>query len=103
LLTEPAAEGAVVLSGSFHGLTLSTLPRSDDELQMDDECLSIVPDSVIQDAVGSYGCGAGEVPATVPMNVTSDAPPKLRKVFSVCTTLVFVLDGDSVRVRSIGR
>jgi hypothetical protein len=103
LLSEPATEGAVVVSGSFHGLTLSKLPRSDDELQMDDECLLIVPDSVMQDAVGSYGCGAGEVPATVPMNVTPDAPPKLRNVFPVGTTLVFILDGDSVRVRSIGR
>ncbi|RII95477.1 hypothetical protein DZF95_00895 [Clavibacter michiganensis] len=97
-----SVDGGQVLSGEFYGLTVAKLPKNADVAQLDDDCLSITPVSIYPDAMGVYGCGAGGAPASVPMNVTDDAPDELREEFPVGTTLVFTLDDESVHVRSIG-
>lgn len=92
-----------VLTAEYLGLTLARLPRNATEPQLTDDCLSVLPvDADMASAVGVYACGAGPAPATVPMNVTAESPEILREAFPVGTTLLFVLEDDSVRVSRLG-
>jgi len=99
---DSASDGAIQRV-EFLGLTVSRMPRDPTSLELSDDCISVLPIDVDPSAVvGVYGCGAGSVPATVPMNVTPDLPSLLREAFPAGTTLLFALEGDAVRISRVG-
>ncbi|RII93104.1 hypothetical protein [Clavibacter californiensis] len=97
------ADNGTVLTAEYLGLDLARLPGDESELQLTDDCLSVIPtDQDASSGVGVYSCGAGPAKASVPMNVTADSPEILREAFPVGTTLLFVLEDDAVRVSRLG-
>ena len=87
---------STLASEPFHGLRLVKRPSGDDG----GACLSVVLAASGESVIVSSGCSARSFPATAQLTVSSSLPAELREEFGEGSGLRFVLEGETVHVRS---
>jgi hypothetical protein len=87
---------STLASAPFHGLRLVKRPSGDDG----GACLSVVLAASGESVIVSSGCSARSFPATAQLTVSSSLPAELREQFGEGSGLRFVLEGETVHVRS---